>query len=183
MEQGLLHTVSYASRSLSSPEKNYRTSELETLAVVWEIQHYRAYLYGHEVTVVTDHSAVKAILETPSPSGKHTRWWLKVFGSGVKNVEIKYRPTRENVKANSLSRNPVLQTEVEEDMDVQVAHVLADTPLQITDLLKMTPTPAPPSMYEFHLEQQKDTRVKELYDYVASGIVPNDEQQAKKVCG
>ena len=68
-------------------------------------------------------------------------------------------------------------------MDVQVAHVQADTPLQITDLLKMTPTPAPPSMYEFHLEQQKDTRVKELYDYVASGIVLNDEQQAKKVCG
>ena len=55
MEQGLLHTVSYASRSLSSPEKNYSISELETLAVVWTIQHYRAYLYGHEVTVVTDH--------------------------------------------------------------------------------------------------------------------------------
>ena len=68
-------------------------------------------------------------------------------------------------------------------MNVQVAHVQADTPLQITDLLKMTPTPGPPSMYEFYLEQQKDTRVKELYDYVASGVVPNDEQQAKKVCG
>ena len=151
MEQGLLHTVLYASRCLSSPEKNYSISELETLAVVWAIQHYRAYLYGHEVTVV-------AILEIPSPSGKHA-------------------------KANSLSWNPVLQTEVEEDKDVQVAHVQADTPLQITDLLKMTPTPAPPSMYEFHLEQQKDTRVKELYDYVASGIVPNDEQQAKRYVG
>ena len=70
-KDGLLHPVSYASRSLSSPQKNYSISELETLAVVWAIQHYRAYLYGHEVTVVTDHSAVKAILETPSPSGKH----------------------------------------------------------------------------------------------------------------
>ena len=47
----------------------------------------------------------------------------------------------------------------------------------------MTPTPAPPSMYEFHLEQQKDTRVKELYDYVVSGILPNDEQQAKRYVG
>ena len=131
--------------------------------------------------MVTNHSAVKAILETPSPSGKHAWLRLKVFGSGVENVEIKYRPRRENVKANSLSQNPVLQTKVEEDMDVQVADVQADTPLQITDLLKMTTTPAQPSMYEFHLEQQKDTGVKELYDYVASGIVPNDEQQAKKV--
>ena len=38
-------------------------------------------------------------------------------------------------------------------------------------------------MCEFHLEQQKDTRVKELYEYVASGVVLNDEQLAKKVCG
>ena len=68
-------------------------------------------------------------------------------------------------------------------MDVQVAHVQRDTQVQITDLLKMTPTPAPASMCEFHLEQQKDTRVRELYDYVASGVVPKDEQQAKKVCG
>ena len=53
-----LHPVAYTSRSLSAPEKNYIT-ELETLAVVWAIQNYHAYLYGHEVTVVTDHSAVK----------------------------------------------------------------------------------------------------------------------------
>ena len=112
-----------AYRSLSSPEKNYSISELESLAAVWAIQHYRAYFYEHEVTVVTDHSAVKAILETPSSSGKHARWWLKVFGSGVKHVKIKYRPGKENVKADSLSRNPVSQTEVEEDLDVQVVHI------------------------------------------------------------
>jgi len=85
-----LHPVAYASRSLSAPEKNYSITELETLAVVWAIQHYHPYLYGHEVTVVTDHSAVKAVLGTPSPSGKHARWWLKVFGSGVGQVHIVY---------------------------------------------------------------------------------------------
>ena len=44
----------------------------------------------------------------------------------------------------------------------------------------MTSTPPPENMCEFHLEQQKDTRVKERF---ASGIVPKDEQQPKKVCG
>jgi len=102
-----LHPVAYASRSLSAPEKNYSITELETLAVVWAIQHYHPYLYGHEVTVVTDHSAVKAVLGTPSPSGKHARWWLKVFGSGVGQVHIVYRPGRENTRADALSRNPV----------------------------------------------------------------------------
>jgi len=44
------------------------------------------HLYGHDVVVYTDHSTVKAVLETPNPSGKHARWWSKVFGSGVRNL-------------------------------------------------------------------------------------------------
>ena len=68
-----LHPIAYASRALSPQEKKYAITELETLAVVWAVQHYHAYLYGHEETVYTDHSAVKAVLETPSPSGKHAR--------------------------------------------------------------------------------------------------------------
>ena len=78
-----LHPVAFASRALSAEEKNYSITELETLTVVWAIQHYHAYLYGHKVMVITDHSAVKAIFQTPSPSGKLAQWWLKVFASGV----------------------------------------------------------------------------------------------------
>ena len=37
-------------------------TELETLAVVWAVKHYRTYLYGYDVQVITDHSAVKALL-------------------------------------------------------------------------------------------------------------------------
>ena len=79
-EDNQLHPVAFASCTLFAAEKNY---SITALAVVWVIQHYHAYLYGHEVTVITDHSAVKAILQTPSPSGKHAHWWLKVFASGV----------------------------------------------------------------------------------------------------
>ena len=77
---GYVHPVAYASTSLSAAERNYSITEQETLAVVWATQHFRYYLYGHTVTVFTDHTAVKAILETPNPSGKHARWWTKVRG-------------------------------------------------------------------------------------------------------
>ena len=68
-----LHPVAYANRSTSPTEKHYSVIELETLAVVRAVQHFRAYLYGHNVTVITDHSAVKSILDKPSSNGKHAR--------------------------------------------------------------------------------------------------------------
>ena len=63
--------MAYASRTLSDPKKGYAITELETLAVVWALNHFHAYLYGHNVVVYTDHSAVKAVLETPNISAKH----------------------------------------------------------------------------------------------------------------
>lgn len=70
-DDGRLHPLSYASRTLSPVEKNYPVTELRTLAVVWAISHYRAYLCGQDVTVYTDHSAVKAVLGATDPSEKH----------------------------------------------------------------------------------------------------------------
>ena len=87
-----LHPVAYTSRSTSPTEKHYSVTELETLAVVWAVQHFRVYLYGHNVTVITNHSAVKCILDKPSSNGKHARWWLKVFGSEVGKLKIIHQP-------------------------------------------------------------------------------------------
>ena len=83
---GEIHPVAYASRALSATEKRYAITELETLAVVWAVTHFPAYLYGNDVTIYTDHSAVKAVMETPNPSSKHARWRSKVYDSGVRSI-------------------------------------------------------------------------------------------------
>lgn len=99
-------------------------TEFETLAVVGSISHFKANLYGHKVTVYTDHSAVKDVLETTNPSCKHDRWWMKLFHSEIKTVHIVYRAGKVNAKSNAdaFSRNPIGPappvTEVEQ---VQVA--------------------------------------------------------------
>ena len=82
-QDGYCHPVAYASRSLTAAERNYGITELETLGVVWAVTHFHSYLYSQEVTVFTDHSAVKSILNAPNPSGKHAHWWTKVYGSGI----------------------------------------------------------------------------------------------------
>ena len=73
-----LHPVAYASRALSPGERNYAITELETLAVVWAVTHFRAYLYGSDVTIYTDHSAVKSVLLDPHAVGKHAQESLTV---------------------------------------------------------------------------------------------------------
>ena len=78
---GTLHLIAFASRTLNPSEKNYSVIELETLAVLRAIIHFHSYLYGSCAHHLTDHSAVKATLETPNTTGKHACWCNCVYGS------------------------------------------------------------------------------------------------------
>ena len=90
---GQYHPVAFASRSLTAAERNYGITELETLAVVWSITHFHSYLYGHQVTIYTDHSAVQAILNTPTPSGKHASRFGNQWDQYLPSVLWAYRNT------------------------------------------------------------------------------------------
>ena len=173
-----LHPVAFGSRALSPTEKNYSVTELETLAVVWAIKHFHAYLYGNNVKVVTDHSAVKTLLSVPSPSGKHARWWLQVFGSGVKKVDIMYRPGKENVRADALSRNPVGDGTQLDAMVVQVAAVSTKDGM-IAELLEGAETDGVSS--DFHLQQQRDQELEKVRLCLEFGVLPTEDQEARNI--
>ena len=106
-EDSCIHLVASASRSLPPAERNCGITHLETIAVVWAVSHFCCYLYGHAVTIYTNHSAVRAVLENSSSLGRHTRWWTRVYSSGIKSVNIVYRPGKANSNANAVSHNPV----------------------------------------------------------------------------
>ena len=38
---------------------------------------------------------VKTLLEMPNLSGKHARWWKKVYRMGIGKVKVVYQPGRE----------------------------------------------------------------------------------------
>ena len=50
-EDGQVHPIAYASRSLQPNEKHYAITELETLGLVWAAKHFRLYLLGHQCTL------------------------------------------------------------------------------------------------------------------------------------
>ncbi|KAL5475685.1 hypothetical protein EMCRGX_G025531 [Ephydatia muelleri] len=175
-DDGTFHPVAYASRSLTRPESNYGITELETLAVVWALTHFRGYLYGNSVTVYTDHAAVKAVLETPNPSGKHARWWSKVYESGVKSISIIYKSGKSNTNADALSRNPVgpATQQVEE---VQVAAIQTDG--TVAELLAAEPQQV--QQVDFREEQKKDPHVMQTIRFLEEGELPQEEKQARKL--
>ena len=50
-EDGKVHPVAFASRSLSPNERNYAIAELVTLGLVWAAKLFRPYLLGHHCIV------------------------------------------------------------------------------------------------------------------------------------
>ena len=56
---GELKPIGFASRFLSGTEKKYAINELELLAVVWGLEHFRLHIYGEPIELLTDHQALK----------------------------------------------------------------------------------------------------------------------------
>lgn len=57
--------IAYASRSLTNTESRYSQIEREALAIVFGIEHFHLYLYGHEFTLITDHKPLELIYQNP----------------------------------------------------------------------------------------------------------------------
>ncbi|VDI15716.1 Hypothetical predicted protein [Mytilus galloprovincialis] len=55
MDDGSDKPIAYTSRTLTSAEKNYSVLEKESLAIIFGIKKFHQYLYGHPVTIITDH--------------------------------------------------------------------------------------------------------------------------------
>lgn len=129
---------------------------------------------------MTDHSAVKAVLETPNPTGKHARWWTRVYGRGVKEVRIIYHTGRENVSAHALSRKPhepaPLYGIAQDETQVAAVNTMGDEP----ELLQKSPVPQEQQDH-FATEKRKDPVLKEMMDFLHRGTLLDDLNRARKL--
>ena len=183
-EDQKLHPVAYASRSVSTTEANYAITDLEMLAVVWAVTHFRYYLYGYDVTIITDHAAVKAILGVPNLTGKHARWWSKVYGSGIKQINIIHHAGKKNLHADCLSRQPVIPAPPDEDanIEVQIAQI-SSNPNTVNNLLQVEPETTENNNCSDTMsnEQLKDQELAPIIMYLKDGTLPEDIKLASKI--
>ncbi|KAH9318924.1 hypothetical protein KI387_020693, partial [Taxus chinensis] len=100
-ENGNEHPIYFGSRQMSSAEVNYTVTEKEALAIIFAVKKFRNYLLGKKFLVVTDHQALKYIVNKPNPSGRIARWiiLLQEF-----EFDIIDRPGKKHVNADALSR-------------------------------------------------------------------------------
>jgi hypothetical protein len=96
--------VSFISRALQGAEKNYSTTELECLAMVWSIEKFRQYIELSHFLVETDHMALKWLMATANPTGRIARWIMKLQSY---DYRINHRPGKTNQVADALSRAPI----------------------------------------------------------------------------
>lgn len=103
-EGGRKRVVAYYSKLTQGAESNYHSYELETLAVVKSLQHFRHYLVGVRFTVVTDCNALKLTQRKRDLLPRVARWWiyLQDFDFG-----LDYRKGTLMSHADYFSRNPI----------------------------------------------------------------------------
>jgi hypothetical protein len=66
--------IYYASRQMSSAEKNYTTTKRECLPIIYACKNFRHYLLGYDVVFHIDHDAIKYLVNKADLSGRIAQW-------------------------------------------------------------------------------------------------------------
>ena len=61
LENPQWHPIGYSFRALHDCEKRYTQIEKETLFIVFGVERFHKYLYGHKFTIINDHQPLRSI--------------------------------------------------------------------------------------------------------------------------
>jgi len=101
-ENGVLRPCAYFSRKNTPAECNYEIHDKELLAIIRGLEEWDAELRSVEkFTVITDHKNLEYFMKPRMLNERQVRWSLVL---GRYSMEILYRPGKQNIRADALSR-------------------------------------------------------------------------------
>ena len=75
-DDGRYHPISYFSKTTSADEAKLHSTELETLAVIYALKRFHAYVHGIPIKIVTDCNSLVETLKNRNSCAKIARWSL-----------------------------------------------------------------------------------------------------------
>ena len=118
------HPIYYASRTLTSAEKNYQNLEREAMAAVWGMEKFHYFLYGRQFILQTDQKPLVSIFRkhmidvSPRIQRIAIRAWQYDFIP-------EYLPGKQNVISDALSRvTPLEFQESDTEKEILVVNLL-----------------------------------------------------------
>ena len=118
--------VAYASRTLTTAEKNYSQLEKEDLAVVYGVKKFHNYLCGRHFLIESDHQPLAHLFGEkkgmpPLASSRIQRWALTL---SAYHYSIRYKSGRLIGNADALSRLPQPQTTSSDFLPDDLVHLV-----------------------------------------------------------
>ena len=152
--EGKNRVIEYYSKRTSPAESRYHSYELEMLAVVNAVKHFRHYLHGREFLVVTDCNSLKASSNNVYLNDRVYRWWayLKTF-----SFDIMYREGKQMAHADFFSWNSV-------DLDHRTINKVTEKEINLTEI----------SEDWLLTEQRRDPQISEIVNKLQSEELAED---------
>ena len=94
----------YASKSLTTAEKNYIPYEQEALAMVWSIDLFSHYLKGRPFIVRSDCQALECLKDKRPRGARINKWLLRLQEY---NYKVVHRPGTKSANCDGLTRQPL----------------------------------------------------------------------------
>jgi hypothetical protein len=124
------HPIAYFSKKLSLRRQKQSAYIRELLAITEALAKFRHYLLGHKFVLKTDQKSLRSLLDQSLQTPEQQAWLHKFIGF---DFQIEYKPGKENIPADALSRMYMLawsEPKLQFLQDLQRA-VQQDTELQL----------------------------------------------------
>lgn len=95
------HPIAYFSKKMVPTMQKQSAYTRELFAITEALGKFRQYLLGHQFIIRTDQKSLRSLLDQSLQTPEQQAWLHKFMGYGFK---IEYKPEKDNVAADALSR-------------------------------------------------------------------------------